>query len=1005
VTRGGFKFDGVMVKSLRLGVTFAQVFFISASLVLTLQDFTNGDAFYDASIENGPLNFHDALYFIAVTMSTVGYGDMYPQTSLSRFVMLSVLFVAILVIPPQVSALVETVKDRAKFQDAYVERRKYTHIVLVGSFSSSKLVEVVHELFNENEKRGDSHRLGVVVLSPREPDEKTIALLSKRRFRDLITYIKGSPISPIYLKKAKITTAKLIFLFTDAEGSNSDKESILTAIAIRRYLGNRMTYQKEHRKQCLGTGLRDLRFTTPTREIETKEDPAASLTVKAMTPMTHSPSIVPRADTSTNLRDIFLEPKGSENSSARKLTVDVQQNTKYSQFLERNSVLYSSESMCEDQTKPKMVAQIYSEQAAKMLKGCGVEYVLNINEIRMALLAFGTLCQGFITLVRILVHSANDFGKLFNKVKDHDNWFYDYCAGGCYEVFCIEKPSDKCWDTLSFKDVASYVFHESHIILVGVLVDDWAVLFPGKNFRFCEAENHCRVIKLFVLATSLKKAKAAVNHVKPQQAFHAGTLNSINPCTSGPSSPSSSGFPSINQLTKRSTRSVWEATPNRKKVPLKSLLLKSSYKGYGRKDSGFIGEENGYERLDFIPETEQRKDRSNSVSVDCEPHRRKLSENYAFTPREDMKYLQSYFQSFCSQLATGISTQSEAVDVLKAGLETLHTALQTAILPNHTMPHDLHGHIVMIGNLTSAELFILSIRRVSDFPVLVIHEQETSFLKLLDDLKAASPDNPECTQNVFYIKGSSALENDLEQSNIHQASAVVMLGTEENQYEISEDMETLLKTFELELYLRDKFYDMLVIVELSSEQSTFFMGQGGGSTTHESFDLMDPEDLVSWPLFAAGRVFHQSTLSLLTMRLYYSPEELSFWHAVLHIEGYKTSDDSKDNGPFKDKSSFPRTGNGFFCGVMDQLEMIQGYVGKKYSQLFDHLLQNNALALGLYRPADCKGSQLPYIHVNPDPDTLLLGNDKIFVILSPDYSDHAARFESPFSAGVQEMEA
>ncbi|CAM9599339.1 unnamed protein product [Heterosigma akashiwo] len=67
--------------------------------------------------------------------------------------------------------------------------------------------------------------------------------------------------------------------------------------------------------------------------------------------------------------------------------------------------------------------------------------------------------------------------------------------------------------------------------------------------------------------------------------------------------------------------------------------------------------------------------------------------------------------------------------------------------------------------------------------------------------------------------------------------------------------------------------------------------------------------------------------------------------------------------------------------------MIDGFEGESYGDLFTFLLKNYAVALGLYRPRGCKGARLPYIHVNPAPDTILLAEDKIFVILSPDFED------------------
>ena len=46
-----------------------------------------------------PLQFHDSFYFVIVTLSTVGYGDINPMTQQGMIIALIMLFITLIYIP------------------------------------------------------------------------------------------------------------------------------------------------------------------------------------------------------------------------------------------------------------------------------------------------------------------------------------------------------------------------------------------------------------------------------------------------------------------------------------------------------------------------------------------------------------------------------------------------------------------------------------------------------------------------------------------------------------------------------------------------------------------------------------------------------------------------------------------------------------------------------------------------------------------------------------------
>ena len=53
--------------------------------------------------------FFDCVYFMVVTIGTIGFGDMYPTSSLSRFVVVIIISFSLIVIPLQLQRLAELV--------------------------------------------------------------------------------------------------------------------------------------------------------------------------------------------------------------------------------------------------------------------------------------------------------------------------------------------------------------------------------------------------------------------------------------------------------------------------------------------------------------------------------------------------------------------------------------------------------------------------------------------------------------------------------------------------------------------------------------------------------------------------------------------------------------------------------------------------------------------------------------------------------------------------------
>lgn len=86
------------------GIVFARIFltlftliFVYAGLIYQVEHQINSDRL---------VNFFDAFYFVVVTMTTVGYGDVTPLSQTGRFMTVLMIFTGVLFIPWQLSELI-----------------------------------------------------------------------------------------------------------------------------------------------------------------------------------------------------------------------------------------------------------------------------------------------------------------------------------------------------------------------------------------------------------------------------------------------------------------------------------------------------------------------------------------------------------------------------------------------------------------------------------------------------------------------------------------------------------------------------------------------------------------------------------------------------------------------------------------------------------------------------------------------------------------------------------
>lgn len=181
-------------------------------------------------------HFHHYIYFVIVSLTTVGYGEIIPQSIFGQFMIILLVVVILVVVPDKTSELInlsnaQTIYERKQ----YISSPEVPYVVILGNIELESLKSFCKEYFHKDHGDGYKH---IVILVNKPPNKSIELYLNQKDNSKFIIYLQGDPMNSSDLLRTDLLNAKSCIIFTNKNSkdpSSGDHQSLLLAIFIKKF--------------------------------------------------------------------------------------------------------------------------------------------------------------------------------------------------------------------------------------------------------------------------------------------------------------------------------------------------------------------------------------------------------------------------------------------------------------------------------------------------------------------------------------------------------------------------------------------------------------------------------------------------------------------------------------------------------------------------------------------------------------------------------------------------
>eukprot|EP00897_Mesotaenium_endlicherianum_P003898 jgi/Mesen1/3536/ME000198S02739 len=189
----------------------------------------------------GCYSFFEAIYFMVVTVATVGYGDVTPNTNWGRVVTILCIVISLTYIPVQINKIL-SISSKNRTHGSKVSSRALRdcrYVILWGVASLRTIQEFLFQLFHpDHDEDLAAYPLRVVIMGPFAPSFELKSLMAL--YGGLVSYVEGVLMNPQDLARVSAKHASAFLLLADKHAEDFDSEDsmqIIRALAVHRHCG------------------------------------------------------------------------------------------------------------------------------------------------------------------------------------------------------------------------------------------------------------------------------------------------------------------------------------------------------------------------------------------------------------------------------------------------------------------------------------------------------------------------------------------------------------------------------------------------------------------------------------------------------------------------------------------------------------------------------------------------------------------------------------------------
>ncbi|XP_075924825.1 calcium-activated potassium channel subunit alpha-1 isoform X2 [Petromyzon marinus] len=192
----------------------------------------SGDPWRDFQNQQN-LTYWECVYLLMVTMSTVGYGDVYAKTTLGRLFMVFFILGGLAMFARYVPEIAALILNRRKYGGEYLPTRGRKHVVVCGHITLESVSNFLKDFLHKDR---DDVNVEILFLHSISPNLELEALF--RRHFTQVEFYQGSVLNPLDLARVKIEAADACMIIANKYCPDPDAEdasNIMRVISIKNY--------------------------------------------------------------------------------------------------------------------------------------------------------------------------------------------------------------------------------------------------------------------------------------------------------------------------------------------------------------------------------------------------------------------------------------------------------------------------------------------------------------------------------------------------------------------------------------------------------------------------------------------------------------------------------------------------------------------------------------------------------------------------------------------------